>query len=85
MEKTKIIDVGTPVKVAGVTIIPVSQISRDCWHPKKGIAFFGNKKPVSVVVITPEYKKAFRITGEEIDLAQLAGEIPEIAEVLGNI
>lgn len=85
MEKTKTIDIGTPVKIAGVTIIPVSQISYDCWHGKKGIVFYGSKKPVNIIVITPAHKKAFRINGEEINLEQLAREIPGVAEVLANI
>jgi uncharacterized spore protein YtfJ len=85
MEKTKRIDIGTPVKVAGVTIIPVSQISYKSWHGKRGIAFYGSKKPVNIIVITPTSKKAFRINGEETDLERLAGEIPGVAEVLANI
>jgi len=85
MEKTKTIDIGTPVKAAGVTIIPISQISRECWRREKAIAFYGSKKPVSVIVITPEYKKAFGMNGEEINLEQLAAEIPGITDVLAKI
>ena len=84
MEKKEVI-IGSPVTVAGITIVPVTQVSLYYWCGKGGISFFGLKKPVSVVVSTPEEKKAFRITGEEIPLDQLIQEVPGMKEKLGEI
>lgn len=85
MEKKKEITIGSPVTVAGVKVIPVSEVSSSYWHSQRGIAFSGSMRPVSVVIVSPSVKRAFRITGEEITLDQLAGEIPEIEEILGEV
>ena len=84
MEKKEIAIVN-PVTVAGVTLIPVSKATINCWHSKRVIAFSGSTQPVSIIIVTPSAKKAFRITGEEITLDQLAQEIPGIWQTLEEI
>ena len=84
MEK-KEVRIGNPVTVAGVTVIPVAQVSLHYWCSKGGISFFGIKQPVSVVVVSLPVKKAFGITGEEVPLDQLIQEVPGIKEVLERI
>ena len=85
MEKKREVTIGSPVTVAGVTVIPVSEVSINYWHSKRGIASFGSKQPVSIIIVTPSAKKAFRITGEEITFDQLTQEIPDIRETLKKI
>lgn len=82
MEK-KEIGADTPIIVAGVTLIPVVEVSLNYWHGKRGISFFGVKQPVGVVLVSPSAKRAFRVTGEEVLLDQLIQEAPGIKEVLG--
>ena len=84
MEK-KDVTIGSPVTVAGVTIIPVSEVSINHWHGKRWVAFSGSAQPVSVVIVSPSAKRAFRITGEEITFDQLAQEAPDIRKVLGKL
>ena len=80
MEKKEVTIVNR-IAVAGVTLIPVSNLTINCWHGKRGVAFYGSKQPDSIIVVTPTVRKAFRITGEEITFEQLAREIPEITEI----
>jgi uncharacterized spore protein YtfJ len=84
MEK-KEVNIGSPVTIAGVTLIPVSRVTINCWGGKRGLSFSGSRQPVSIIVITPETKRAFRITGEEIPFDQLAREIPDIKKSLEEI
>jgi len=84
MEKKELTTVN-PVTVAGVTVIPVSRVAINCWHGKQGVAISGSKQPVGVIIVSPSAKRAFRITGEEITLEQLARENPEIAETLREL
>ena len=84
MEKKKV-TIANPVTIDGVTLIPVSQATINCWHSKRGIALSGSKHPVSIIIVTPSGKRAYRITGEEITFDQLAQEIPDIMERLGEI
>jgi len=81
MEKQEVI-VDSPVTAGGVTVIPVVEVSLSHWRIKGGISFYGAKRPVSLVVISPAGKRAFRITGEEVALNQLVQEVPGIKEVL---
>ena len=84
MEK-KEVTVGNPVTIAGITLIPVTEISLHSWQHKESISFLGIKQPLSVVVISPLEKKAFKISGEEVPLDQLIAEVPDIKELLNAI
>ncbi len=82
MEK-KEVSAGSPVTVAGVTLIPVEEVSINGWHGKGGISFLGVKRPVGLVLLAPPVKKAFRMNGEEVPLGQLIQEVPGIKQILG--
>ena len=84
MEK-KEVEIGNPVTIAGVTLIPVTKVSLNYWRSKDSISFFGIKQPFSVVVVSPSEKKAFRIRGEEVPLDQLIQEVPGIKELLDGL
>ncbi len=73
------------VTVAGITLIPVVQVSRNYWCGDSVISFFGVKQPVSIVVVSPSVKKAFRLTGEEVPLDQFIQEVPDIEEILEGL
>jgi hypothetical protein len=68
-----------------VTLIPVTKVSLNYWRGKQGVSFFGFKQPVTVVVVSPTEKRAFRVTGEEVPLDQLIQEAPSIKEILEGI
>ena len=84
MEK-KEVRIGNSVTVAGVTVIPVVEVSLNYRHGNRSISFLGVKQPVSVVVVSPSARRAFRITGEEVPLDQLMQEVPDIKEILEEI
>ena len=84
MEK-KEVEISSPVAVRGVILIPVTKVSLNSWHSKRGVSFFGIKQPVSIVVVSPSEKRAFRITGEEVPLDQLIKEVPAIKELIRQI
>lgn len=84
MEK-KEVEIGSPVAVRGVTLIPVTKVSLNSWRRKGSISSFGIKQPVSIVVVSPSEKRAFRITGEEVPLDQLIKEVPAIKELIRQI
>ena len=84
MEK-KEVAIGNPVAIAGVTLILVTEVSLNSWHSKRGVSFFGIKQPLSVIVVSPSEKRAFRITGEEVPLDQIRQEVPGIKDLLDGI
>ena len=84
MEKEEI-RIEAPFAVAGVTLVPIVKASLNCWHSKGRFSFFGTKQPVSVVVVSPQATRAFRINGEEVSLDQLTKEVPDLKEILEGI
>ena len=84
MEKKEVV-IDNPVVIAGVTLLPVARVTLSYWHGNDRISFFGSKQPVSVVVVTPSEKRAFRLTGEAVSLEQLVQEVPGLKEKLASI
>lgn len=84
MEKEEI-KTEAPFVAAGVTLVPIVKASLNYWRCKGHLSFLGIKQPVSVVVVSPRAKRAFRINGEEVSLDQLTKEVPRIKEILEGI
>ncbi len=84
MEK-KEVEIGNPVTIGEVTLIPVVELSLNYWHGGGRFSCFGIKRPASIVVVSPSGKRAFRISGEEVPLDQFIQETPGIREVLETI
>ena len=79
------IKIEAPFAVAGVTLVPIVKTSLNYWQSKRCLSFFGTKQPVSLIVISPQAKKAFHINGEETSVEQLTKEVPGIKEILNGI
>jgi hypothetical protein len=77
MEKKEIVT-EEAVAVAGVTIVPIAQLSLTHRQAGYGTSFFAAKEPVAIVVASPTAKRAFRITGEEISIDRLQQEFPGV-------
>ena len=83
MEK-KEVTIGNPVSVAGVTLIPIVESSIKYGRSQRRIVASGTVQPVSIIVVTPSGRSAFRITGEEVPLDQLGKEVPAIRKLLAK-
>jgi len=83
MEK-KEVTIDNPVSVAGVTLIPIVESSVKYMCSQRRIAAYGTVQPVSIVIVTPSGRSAFRITGEEVSLDQLGKEVPAIKKLLAK-
>ena len=84
MEKEEI-RIEAPFAVAGVTLVPIVKASLNCWRSRGRLSFFGTKQPVSLIVVSHQTRRAFRINGEEVSLDQLTKEAPGIEEILEEI
>ena len=74
-----------PVTIARITIVPVSRVTINATHGKRGITVFGSIHPDSILVATSSTKKAFRTSGEEVSIDELLEEYPDIPEKLEEI
>ena len=81
MEK-KEVEIGNPMTIRGVTLIPVAELSLKYWRGGDCFAYFGIKQVVSIVVVSSSGKQAFRASGEEVPFDQFIQETPGIREML---
>ena len=81
MEREEI-RIEAPFTTAGVTLVPIVKASLNCWQGRGRLSFLGIKQPVTIVVISPQAKRAFRINGEEVPLDQLIKEVPGIKDIV---
>ena len=58
-------------------VIPVVKSTIVNWH-KNSLTFSAQKAPCAIVVICGDEKKVYRPSGEEISLADLYSEAPEM-------
>ena len=79
------IEIGNPVAIAGITLIPIIERSLYYGQCRAGMSFFGVRQPLYVIVISPLEKRAFKLSGEEVSLDELKREIPKIKELLDAI
>jgi hypothetical protein len=84
MEK-KEVTIGAPVRIAGITLIPVTEMSMKSWQWKRDMVVSGTKQPLSLVILSPEHRQAFRISGEEVSLDELIREFPGIKDRMEEI
>jgi hypothetical protein len=78
----KQIEIGNPVTVEQITLIPVVELSLNSWYFGNCFSCFATKQAVSIVVVSSSWTRAFRINGEEVSLDQFIKETPGIREAL---
>jgi uncharacterized spore protein YtfJ len=81
MEKERII-ADTPVKVCGMTLIPIVQVNIHCFSKKKMISSFGSKKPLFIVVVQESGIRAFDMDGEHVEVEELMDKVPGLREMV---
>ncbi len=80
MEKKKV-NVEEPVKVSGLTMIPITRTLVCGWQDHRRLSFLGLKRPLYVLVLRPEAAvKAFDSEGKEVPLELILSRYPEIKE-----
>ena len=78
----KSISAGQIITVGEVTLIPIVETSLKSRRFKRGFICLGVKKPVAVVVASPQKNYALSMTGEEVPVEHYAEQFPEIRELL---
>jgi len=82
--ETKKVTIGNPVTVAGVTLIPVSEISLSHRPAAGALYVLGTHQPLGILVVSPASRTAFRITGEQVDPDRFIQETPGLKEALAE-
>jgi len=81
MERKKSI-IGKSLEINGITIIPIINMLAWCNRLRGTLSVYGSIHPSHVVLINNDGIKVFTIHGEDMSVAQLTQEIPELREIL---
>lgn len=75
---------GAPVRVSGVTMIPVEKVSRDRYPLRQGFWMYLAKEPVAVVICDAGGRRALDLSGRELELARLFADVPGLEETVAR-
>ena len=85
MEEKKEIITGSPVTVAGLTLIPIMETHLHHWRYRNSFSSFGSKQVIGIIVVTPTLTKALKVNGEEVTLEELETEFPGLEIKMNTI
>jgi hypothetical protein len=74
--------VGAPFVSPELTIVPIEAIRRDSWIARAEFCVSAFKEPVAIVLLTRSETKAVDMSGAEVDVDELAAEVPGLRELL---
>jgi len=78
----KKVGIGRPVVIGSVRLVPIVQTTIGHWQRDGMVSFWGIKRPVSLLAISPSTRVAFAITGEQVPVERLTEEAPDIKTVI---
>jgi len=79
------VSAGQCITVEEITLLPITQTSISCQTVNSGIICSGSKNLLGIVVISPKWKGAINVAGEEVPVAQYMEQVPEIKELLQSM
>ena len=77
--------VGTPIRIAGRTIVPVERVWGTSDTGKHRFWVWSAKEPLAVVVCEPSQQQAFDTSGSPIPLESLLREVPGLRATLAKL
>lgn len=76
---------GEYITVGEIRLLPIVRTSVNCREGIGGVVCSGFKNLVGIVVISPEWKCAMNVDGEEVAVEQYAEKVPEVRELLQSM
>jgi len=76
------VSVGQPITVGETKLLPIVRTFISCQNINRGIVCFSSKNPVGIVVISPKWKGAINVDGEEVPIDQYTEQVGELKELL---
>jgi len=85
MVETEKVIAGEYITVGEIRLLPIIRTSVSCREVSRGVVCSGFKNLVGIVVISPEWKFAMNVDGEEVAVEQYAEQVPEVKELLESM
>ncbi len=76
------VSAGQPITVGEIMLLPIVRTSINCRNVNSGIVCFGSKNPIGIVIISPKWKSAINVAGEEVPIDQYTEQVAGLKELL---
>ena len=76
------VSAGQPITVGETKLLPIVRTFISCQNINRGIVCFGSKNPVGIVVISPKWKGAINVAGEEVPIDYYREQVAGLDELL---
>jgi len=76
---------GQHITVGEITLLPVIRTCVSCQNVSSGIVCSGSKNVVGIVAVSPKWKRAINVAGEEVPVSQYMEQVPELKELLQSM
>lgn len=76
------VSAGQPITVGEIMLLPIVRTSISCRNVNSGIVCSGSKNVVGTVIISPKWKRALNVAGEEVPIDQYTEQVVELKEML---
>ena len=73
---------GQPITVGETRLFPIIRTFISCQDINRSMVCFGSKSPVGIVVISPKWKGAINVAGEEVSIDHYTEQVPGLEELL---
>ncbi len=84
MEKEKVI-VEQRITVGEITLLPLTRIFMYYQDVKGSLVCAGSKNLIGIVAVSPKWKRAINVDGEEVPIGQYVEQVPEVKELLQSM
>lgn len=76
------VSAGQPITVGETILLPIVCTTISCRNVNSGIVCSGSKNVVGTVIISPKWKRAINVAGEEVPIDQYTEQVVELKEIL---
>ena len=76
------VSTGNSITVGETMLLPIVRTSISCRNVNSGIVGSGSKNLVGIVIVSPKWKHAINVAGEEVPIDRYTEQVPELKELL---
>jgi len=80
--KIEKVNAGQYITIGEITLLPIIRTYISCRNVDNSILCSGSKNLVGIVVVSPKWKRAINVAGEEVPIDQYMEQVPELKELL---
>ena len=83
--KIEKVNAGQYITIGEITLLPIIRTYISCRNVDSSILCSGSKNVIGIVVVSPKWKRAINVAGEEVPVEHYTEQVPEVKELLQSM